>query len=221
MNKNISQLIFTEDENGKSKLRDPSGEFTRACVLSGADKCRKHSYHYVYGNLFPHLKTKDINLLEIGIWRGHSLLLWENYFPNAKIWGTDIGRTVQQNPCSQQPDFGNDCDSEHERITMIFGDSTDSKFVNDFFDNNDFFDIIVDDGSHLIVDQVNTLKNFWSKLKVGGYYIIEDIESVDYKDRFKTFENSLFVDLRSVRGRWDDVVAVIQKTSNDDITQIE
>ena len=194
--------------------------FTHACILSGADKCRKHSYHYVYGNLFPHLKTKDINLLEIGIFKGHSLLLWESYFPNAKIWGTDIVRTIYHN-IESDTFLERGVGPGHERITMIFGDSTSSEFANENFENDDFFDIIIDDGSHVVNDQMNTLKNFWPKLKVGGYYIIEDIESPEYEERFESFEHCLFLDLSGVQGRWDDIAVIIQKTSNDDITQIE
>jgi hypothetical protein len=37
------------------------------------------------------------------------------------------------------------------------------------------FDIIIDDGSHNVKDQILTLSAFITKLKKGGTYVIEDI----------------------------------------------
>ena len=43
-----------------------------------------------YERLFSGIKNEKITLLELGIFRGESLLLWENYFSNGKIIGIDI-----------------------------------------------------------------------------------------------------------------------------------
>ena len=39
---------------------------------------------------------------------------------------------------------------------------------------NENFDIIIDDGSHNIRDQIITMNIFFEKLKAGGLYVIED-----------------------------------------------
>ena len=48
-----------------------------------------------------------------------------------------------------------------------------NRFKNEIGDIK--FDIIIDDGSHFAVDQLNTLQNLYPLVKDGGYYIIEDI----------------------------------------------
>ena len=37
------------------------------------------------------------------------------------------------------------------------------------------FDVIIDDGLHYDETQMTTLENLWSRVRPGGYYIIEDV----------------------------------------------
>ena len=49
------------------------------------------------------------------------------------------------------------------------------------------YDVVIDDGSHLINDVSMTFKHFWRRLVKGGVYIIEDVgcfDSVEYINRF-------------------------------------
>ena len=57
----------------------------------GTDKNTGHSYiSGFYEEAFFPYKTKHISILEIGIARGDSLLLWNEYFKNSKlIYGLD------------------------------------------------------------------------------------------------------------------------------------
>ena len=54
--------------------------------------------------------------------------------------------------------------------------------VNDFYrkikilKDNEFFDIIIDDGSHKLSDILSSLGNFYKNLKPGGFYIIEEFK---------------------------------------------
>ena len=57
------------------------------------DKGTKHSYieHY-YSPLFTPLRNDPILIVEIGVYKGYSLLLWEEFFTNyyrRTIWGFD------------------------------------------------------------------------------------------------------------------------------------
>ena len=67
----------------------------------------------IYEDYFFSLKNKKINILEIGIYEGKSLMIWKNYFPNANIVGIDI----------QSYNF------KTERIATFVGDQTDLKFL--------------------------------------------------------------------------------------------
>ena len=46
-----------------------------------------HPYTVLYHSLFKKNRYDNLNFCEIGIAEGRSLLLWEEYFPNAQIYG--------------------------------------------------------------------------------------------------------------------------------------
>ena len=49
----------------------------------------QHGYADIYFSHVEKLKNENINLLEIGVADGKSLLAWSNYFKNGKIIGID------------------------------------------------------------------------------------------------------------------------------------
>ncbi len=49
----------------------------------------QHGYADIYFSYIEKLKNENINLLEIGIADGKSLLAWSDYFKNGKIIGID------------------------------------------------------------------------------------------------------------------------------------
>lgn len=96
------------------------------------------------------------NILEIGCRDGGSIALWEECFPQANIFGADI------------------IDYPQPRLAKkLIGNAYTGGFVTQFADN--FFDVIIDDGPHTYPSFVFLLKEYYSKLKVGGAMIIEDI----------------------------------------------
>jgi hypothetical protein len=151
----------------------------------GTDKAIS-GYSKSYEYLFNDIKNEVTSLLEIGIGsldanidsnfrqiieskyeglsldhyrQGGSLRVWRDYFPKAQISGIDIAE---------------DCRFTEDRITTYICDSTD-KSACDRQLNTDMFDIIIDDGSHRAEAQLKTFKNFFSRTRFGGLYIIEDL----------------------------------------------
>jgi len=57
---------------------------------SRTDKNTVHSYLPLYQNLLISRKESAKNVLEIGIWNGGSIKLWNDFFPNATVYGLDI-----------------------------------------------------------------------------------------------------------------------------------
>jgi len=53
------------------------------------DKNTIHSYFCIYERLFHHIKDNNLNVLELGVHKGHSLILWLEYFKNSNIYGVD------------------------------------------------------------------------------------------------------------------------------------
>lgn len=130
------------------------------------DKEGKHDYLTgLYDYLFSNHKDVPMNLLEIGVWHGGSLILWEQYFDNAKIFAIDI----QDKRCDEAKKLPN--------TTFIIANAYDKKTAESFPD--DFFDFIIEDGSHKLEDMILTIQNYYPKLKKGGYLIIEDICGLD------------------------------------------
>ena len=94
---------------------------------------------------------------------GGSLRSWREFFPNAIIYGIDI-----------QPDTQF---FDEERIVTFLCDLTDQFQVDQFMRaiQHEKFDIIIDDGSHRLDDQVATFRHFFKFLGNNGTYVIEDI----------------------------------------------
>jgi|SRR6266850_1288043 len=146
----------------------------RLCELAlkyGTDKtpywnnCTGHCYTPFYEDL---LRGREIkNILEIGICTGASLRMWEEYFPEAKIWGIDIDPNVL---------FDTDriktfqCDAGDEDDLMKFEESVGLDWAD--FD----LDLIIDDGSHLVKDQIIAARWMIPTLSEKGLYVIEDVQ---------------------------------------------
>ncbi len=116
-----------------------------------------------YERLFPGIQNEKITLLELGIFRGESLLLWENYFPNGTIVGVDIHTSGVANKSS--------------RIFEFEGYQQDNDFLDTVARETapEGFDVIIDDASHIgDISKITFWHLFDNHLKPGGIYVIED-----------------------------------------------
>lgn len=157
------------------------------------DKESTHHYLDIYDRLFAPFKDKEINLLEVGIASGGSLKLWDDYFTNANIVGID---------------FINEMKYEYsKKVKLCFEDI----HKIDFEDN--CTDIAIDDGSHLIDDQIYFIKTLFWSLRKGGLLIIEDIDNIDQDKHFFNELNVPFeiIDLRKETDRYDSVLLIFKK----------
>jgi len=161
------------------------------------DKGTTHSYIDVYEELFvPFRDRDDLEIFEIGLGSGHSLLLWSEYFTKAKITGIDISLQVVA------------AVSAHPRISVIKGDATVPETLNKLGP----FDLIIDDGSHRVHDQLGSFNLLYPRMRAGGVYFIEDIDSSQSIEKIRQgIPNCEILDLRNLKGRFDDVLAIIRK----------
>jgi hypothetical protein len=75
------------------------------------------------------------------------------------------------------------------------------------------FDYIIDDGSHRPAHQVRSFELLWDRVKPGGKYFIEDIESDEVLRLLEKIVAGMGVefvvyDLRKKKGRFDDIMLV-------------
>lgn len=158
------------------------------------DKGGTHSYIDSYEKLFLPFQKK-CTLLEIGLALGDSIKLFDRYFENSHIIGCDLSLIFTP------PTYRN-------KVTLIAHDATKPSFLNEIGDTK--LDIVIDDGSHMEKDQMDTFNLLKGNMNKGGIYIIEDILALDQnRHRFeKLHDNCEILDLRTVKGRFDDVLII-------------
>jgi len=115
-----------------------------------------HNYTRVYETMFEGIRQESLKILEIGVLDGGSVRMWSDYFPNAEIHGIDVNKD-----CSVFAD---------DRITIHIGDQGDRRFLESIGID---FDIVIDDGSHRVSDQITSFKVLWPTTRL--IYIIEDV----------------------------------------------
>ena len=58
-------------------------------IKNKCDKAIKHRYYELYQQDFDKFKNEEINILEIGTFKGESTQSWLDYFSKAKIYTAD------------------------------------------------------------------------------------------------------------------------------------
>ncbi len=128
------------------------------------DKLNPHKYIEIYEKYFNSTRKTVTKVFEIGIHRGASHRMWEEYFAEAKIYGIDIRLYCLE--------------VKSERIIpfLAFQDNR-LQLANFIKIHGKDFDIIIDDGSHRWGDQQTCFGYFFKYLKNGGIYVIEDLHT--------------------------------------------
>jgi hypothetical protein len=122
-----------------------------------------HNYCRQYDNLLKDFRDKQISFLELGVFKGESVKIWRDVFPNAKkIVGVDI------DPRCKQYENIDKC------IYIEIGDATDTNFINYLHTKYDGFDIILDDASHTNKDVILSFEKLFPLMNDNGLYIVED-----------------------------------------------
>ena len=114
-----------------------------------------------YRSLFQDLTDRPIRLLEVGIFKGGSLLLWDMLFrhPQARFFGVD-----RYLPDIQLP----------PRVSVYSCDQNDSEGLTTIARVHGPFDVVIDDGAHHTRATRNCFDVLFDHVGPGGYYVIED-----------------------------------------------
>ncbi|MBV9928376.1 MAG: class I SAM-dependent methyltransferase [Acidobacteria bacterium] len=137
----------------------------RALDASNYDTDKAQHTHYLrnYEEYFRPLLDKDVRLLELGVLKGGSLLLWRDYFERGRIAGLDL------NPAEIEDPTG--------RVRLYRGGQQDTALLDRIAREcaPEGFDVIIDDCSHVgELARVSFWHLFDRHLKPGGLYVIED-----------------------------------------------
>ena len=160
------ELNTSEKENAK--------KFEEFFTFFGSDKSTKHNYHILYGKIISNKKISKI--LEIGLGTnnvdvlgnmgpeakpGASIRAFREVCQNASIYGADIDQRI----------LFNEDRIETTKVDQLSNNSL-SNLKQKFGDE---FDLIIDDGLHAAIANINTLGACLDQLKKGGIFVIEDI----------------------------------------------
>ena len=143
----------------------------------GSDKAKTHGYDLIYSKIFNSMViNEEGSILEIGLGTnnkeilsnmnglgkpGGSLKALRDFFPNKFIYGADIDREIL---------------IEDDRIKCFYLDQLNFKTFQELDLNiKENLDLIIDDGLHSVLANMNTLKFGLKKIKKGGFIVIEDI----------------------------------------------
>ena len=205
INEKIKKFSNGTCESSKPALSSLIVKFRAFDNKDGTDKDTIHSYIETYEKVFAPLRDRARNVLEIGIYSGAFLEILADYFENANIHGIDIDLNNLR--------FGID----NPRIHISEMNGTDPNSIKKLGVN--YYDLIIEDGSHIPNEQVATFHNFASLVGPRGIYIMEDINSrtlTALRPRIAQIANINnmdfeIIDLRYVKGRHDDICMIAMK----------
>nr|WP_233287259.1 glycosyltransferase [Bradyrhizobium oropedii] len=163
----IAQL--TQSENGPASFTDLADRFN-------TDKNRhtgnRHCYARVYDRLLSDRRLSLSRLMEIGLCRGlaegnqtetPSVALWQSYFPFCHVTGVDLTDFSTLNDAKFTSYV---CDqSKRDQLRALTAKLEPGSF-----------DVIIDDGSHVSLDEQQTLIELFPLLADGGWYFLEDLD---------------------------------------------
>ncbi|RDA89907.1 hypothetical protein CP533_2511, partial [Ophiocordyceps camponoti-saundersi (nom. inval.)] len=149
--------------------------FEDVALKYGTDKVTTHKYQFMYEKYLPSIRGLPVKMLEIGLGcnmdygPGASYFTWLEYFPFVELYFIEI-------------DSG--CVIKYrENITrahVFVGDQSNVGFLELVAANataSGLFDLIIDDGGHTMKQQITSLEHLWPKIKPGGFYFIEDLQT--------------------------------------------
>ena len=123
-------------------------------------------YFEVYHRHLSVFQNKSPTLLEVGVYGGGSLDMWQTYFnQGSQIIGIDIDESCRH--------------YASENISIHIADQSDRQFWRKLKNSITQIDIVIDDGGHRPGQQIVTLEECLPMLKPGGVYICEDVHGFD------------------------------------------
>ena len=174
----------------KHQVQDYASFGLRELLAHFGSQSSLHDYSSFYEKHLGSLRKtqKNVDILEVGTLKGGGLASWFFYFPTANLVGLDF------NPFKIR--------YKSKRIRHLFADISSKKILNNTSKHlNQQFNLVIDDCSHMLVDQILCFFCLFKQVKSGGYYVVEDLnfpyigsshnpthETVGLKDILKCIE---------------------------------
>lgn len=165
----LSLLMVLNLEASQESVNATYKKLDKLAVDAGTDKSSLfHNYTKVYAKLFDELQDKPIKFLEIGIYKGSSVKMWEGFFVNGDLHFIDKTNEYLEYYTNKSKFFFLDQASERDL----------QKFIQEVGGD---FDVIIDDGGHTMQQQITSFNVLFPYVKSGGIYVIEDLATSYWK----------------------------------------
>jgi hypothetical protein len=126
-------------------------------------------YFPIYERHFAWYRNKSLTFVEIGVFKGGSLGMWQRYFgPLARIIGLDIN---------------SECKTHETPGTFVrIGDQSDDAFLSRIIDEFGVPDIVLDDGSHQMGHIAASFNFFYPRMPKNSVYMVEDLHTAYWQE---------------------------------------
>ena len=164
----IKDLSYLFEFFNSDKGQKFYNQYPQPIKIDKNKKIQAHNYAKYYEKYLSKFKNKKNAILELGSFYGNASAAFYFYFRNSKIYGGDIN-----------PDMFK---YNSKRINSFFINSGSEESIkkNDILKNNNF-DIIVEDASHMLKDQIISLFLLFPKINSGGIVFIEELDFPEKK----------------------------------------
>ncbi len=191
-----NQNLFEKDFNYLCEYfnSDKGEKFTNQYVqpLKKDNKIiNAHGYARTYEIHFKEIKQKKLNIIELGAFYGNATAALYFYFKNSFIFSADIN-----------PDMFL---YRSKRVKNFFANTSSRNSVQEnLLKKNLKFDIIIEDASHMLKDQIISLFMLFKTLQAGGLFIIEEIDFPEKREDMRINQNK------------PDLKTILQKVNNNE-----
>jgi hypothetical protein len=159
-------------------------------------------YFEIYDRHFSRYRNQDVVICEIGVSHGGSLQMWKDYFgEKVKVFGIDIDPRCKT--------------LEEENIKIFIGSQSDREFLKEVKAQMPPIDILIDDGGHMMNQQIVSYEELFPHIKEDGVYLCEDLHTsycadagggnrrrgsfIEYSKNFIDYLNAWFSEQKSLR----------------------
>ena len=142
-------------------MNEPTDDLANYFHLKAKRPISKWSNYFdIYDAHFDRYRGTSVKVLEIGIGGGGSLQMWKWYFGNkAKIYGIDI---------DPEKLF------KEARIKTFCCDVVNADDLTTLMESLPRIDIVIDDGGHMMDQQITTFETVYPFISDDGIYLCED-----------------------------------------------
>ena len=132
-----------------------------------------HGYAKIYEKYLKDNKDGILNIIELGSFYGNASAAFFFYFKNAQIYSADINPDMYLYSSKRLENFFTDTSSR-------------SSIEKNILNKNIKFDLIIEDASHMLKDQIISLFILFKNLKSGGLFIVEEIDFPEKREDMRT-----------------------------------